>query len=96
MECNHDWLDLLLGPHGLFAVLVLWIAVQQWNLHFLRQRNDELSSLFVQSTEQHWRERAKREETHMLLHDSSHRSTLASLESVLKAMLVELQSSSGK
>ena len=96
MECTHDWLGLLVGPHGLFGVLILWILVQEWNLYRSHRRNDELASLYIQSTEMHWRERARREETHMLLHDSSHRSTLGSLESVLKAILVELQGSSGK
>lgn len=92
-----QFLALIVGPFGAVVALSLWIAslrstVKDLNgsVKDLHRRNETLSQQLVQTTESHWRERAKREETHMLLHDSSNRNTLASLEAVLKAMLGEL------
>jgi hypothetical protein len=91
MWSQEHFLSLVVGPCGALAVLVWWVASLKRSLRDSHQQNAKLSELLLRSTESHMRERLAREEHHMLVHDSTVRTTLNSLEGVLVQILSELR-----
>lgn len=69
---------------ALAALLMLvWALCERWERRASSKRNRELSSLLIQITEQHYRERVQAEERHLLAHDSSVRTVHEHLERML-------------
>lgn len=62
------------------VVAVLWALLERRERQGLQRQNTELALSCRQVTEQHFRERVQAEERHLLLHDSSMRNVLESLE----------------
>jgi hypothetical protein len=77
--------DLLAACCSVLALLVptVWALLERRERRAWQRQSSLLSEACHQLTEQHYRERVQSEERHLLVHDSSVRNVLESLERAL-------------
>ena len=62
------------------CVAIVWALLERFERRTIQEKNDALSSAFLTVIEQHYRERLQAEERHLMVHDSTVRNILESLE----------------